>query len=225
MDKKKILAVLDGIYHSTYRCISYVNYFEMVNENIENRRLKGLNENEFLLVTQNALGDEACLYWYHIFGSDSKDNHLHYSHLLELIDIKGYARNDIKNRFINVIPHSKEQYKEFHKNMTDIRNKCLAHKAISETRNLFDIKEENIGKIDYLYPNLEICKKMCEEFLRIIHEIIEKLLNGNYSLIVHDDNEDNYYRTLTSMSYVINQARRIINKNCSEQYNEIIHNQ
>jgi hypothetical protein len=69
MEKEKILAVIDLIYQSTWRCIAYINYFEMVKENIENRRAKGLNENEFLLVIQNAIGDEACFYWSHIFGS------------------------------------------------------------------------------------------------------------------------------------------------------------
>ena len=169
-NKKKVLTLLNGIYDALYRCICYTTYFEKVTCSIEKQK------NHFLIIVQNTLGDEACIYWTHIFGKNDKNNHLHYEIFFNLIDEEEFKVNDIKKRILNVIEFDENEYSDFFNNIIKARNKTLAHKDI-------DISDNSI-----FYPDLIICRKMAQELLVILLELINKWISVEYEEIF--DKED-----------------------------------
>jgi hypothetical protein len=192
MNDKKVLTLLDYIYDSAYCCISYTNYFEIITLSSQNKR--GSN---FLNTVQNALGDEACIYWTHIFGNENDDNHLYYEHFFGLCNEEGYRKEDIRKRLLSVTGYDETEYNVFRDNIIKVRNKFLAHKAISEKRYLKKVNNEDINNFSTTYPDLIVCKKMAKELLVIIKELVDKWLDDKYDPTWRK-NPDDYYSRLVA---------------------------
>ncbi|MGZ8947771.1 MAG: hypothetical protein ACXW1W_20385 [Methylococcaceae bacterium] len=153
MVNEETLTLFSNIYDAAYRCIIYTHYFEMVDKDIEDRKIRN-TENKFWIAVQNTFADEACLYWTYLFGSHSKENHLYYKHLFEREDViaegQEFSKERVKGRVLSVIDYDDDKYNEFWRGIIVCRDKFLAHKEIGA---------------NFIYPDIRICRKMAEELL------------------------------------------------------------
>ncbi|PPD33543.1 MAG: hypothetical protein CTY19_07260 [Methylomonas sp.] len=89
---KETLKLLNEIESAAYRCVIDEYYFEIVTGN---------TKRDFWTVVQNALGDNVCLYWFHLFGNHKDD--LHYSKFFSRPDVlavgKEYSKEAVKNGY------------------------------------------------------------------------------------------------------------------------------
>ena len=65
MKNKETLDKLELMEGFAWRCISYVQYFQLTSG----------HPGKFWPIVQNAVGEAACLFWSHLFGNRNDDFH------------------------------------------------------------------------------------------------------------------------------------------------------
>lgn len=123
------------------RLIKCAHYFDLVS---------GQN-NQFLAQVQNSIGESACVFWCHLFGS--KNDELHFAKFFENESI--FTPHTVKSRFLGAMNLSEDQYKGFWEEVKNCRDKFISHKEI-----------EAIVR----FPDIGLCRVQAEEYRRVLFE-------------------------------------------------------
>ena len=172
----KHLEIMEGL---AWRCICHVHYFHLMSG----------HQGKFWPIVQNAIGEGACLFWSHLFGSRNDD--FHYSNLFSLeeveqTDIK-FSLNKVKARLLNRVGMKDPEYEYFWKDVKSCRDQFIAHR---------DSKGMCI-----IFPRIDLCREMAEELRDIFYEIVCVWL-GEFQNDSKLEGLKEYYEWNTNRSFV-----------------------
>jgi hypothetical protein len=146
------LKLMEGI---AWRCICNVHYFNLTSG----------HKGRCWSIIQNAIGESACLFWSHLFGS--RGDHFHYSTFFGLDEViqtdSNFSVESVKSRLMNHVKMNDSQYSEFWKEVKSCRDQFVAHR---------DNKIEGL-----IFPRIDLCKNMAEELRIIFSELVCKWFN------------------------------------------------
>ena len=151
MISEKTLKHATWLENVALRCILSEYYFELTTG----------HEGKFWPIVQNSLGEGVCVLWAHVFGNRKDD--LHYKKFFSLSEVtrvgEEFQAEKVKQRILNKIGMSEEEYRAFWQEVKDCRDQFVAHKQI-EAEGL-------------TFPHIHFCREMMEE-IRLVLELLFK---------------------------------------------------
>ena len=138
-------------------CILAERYFNLIRS----------GSGQFWSFTHNALGEQACLLWCHLFGNRGDD--LYYAKFFSLCDVTAmgheFTESTVKSRLLSRIEMNEVEYRCFWDEVRKCRDKYIAHRD-----------DEKV-----YFPYIDKCREMAEELRVILKEVFEAWLRNDPS--------------------------------------------